>query len=167
MNSTHQLDKTVAPRGPARDPMDRMHAPYAIARLLEAADLRYWSAPVLSLLANLDGFERYCPEDMDPSTVLRDQWTQAVATNTTIPTGQILVDICDLKIFAFRAAWINQDTKAQQLWQPLSERWLDFETRGEKNEVLQVWHGEGAVPTYEQLRAHLLAAKLAMNGIER
>jgi hypothetical protein len=167
MNSTRQFFETNPPRGDERDSMDKMHAPYAIVRLLAANDLRYWSAPVLNLLANYDGFERYVPEELDPSLCLRDLWTQYAAKRQAIPTGQIHVDICSLKILHYRAAWVHLETKEQRLWQPLTERWLDFEVHAEKNEALKVWRSDDSWPPYDQLRSHLLEAKLGMNGIER
>jgi hypothetical protein len=167
MNSTHQLYKTDPPRGVPRDPMDRMHAPYAIARLLEANDLRYWTAPVLSLLANYDGFERFIPTEIDPAICLRDLWTKYAANNTKIETGQVHLDICSLQVLHYQAAWVNLDSKAQRCWNPLCERWLDFESQDEKGEALQVWFNEEACPDHYQVRAHLLSAKLRMNGTER
>jgi hypothetical protein len=147
-----------------RDLMDRAHAVYAITRSLDALGFGNWTHTLMTWLGNYDGLEARIPPADDPVIAVRDLLA-GYMTMRKVDIGQIAVDLGQLEFLHHRAAWVNDQKSTRRNWMPLQQPWLDFVTVGEADDDLRIWWSEYAWPPGEQLRRHLLAGYVRMNGL--
>lgn len=153
---------------PNRDFLDREHAPYAIARYLQAMGFANWTHTMLLWLGNYDGFEAHIPQADDPLIGLRQLlagYCVKKGRQTNIQLGQVAVDICKLPVVHWHASWFGRDGRELPPWDPINVAWLDFVTQGGEGDVLRVWKTPEPSINIDQLRHHLVASYVRQNGL--
>lgn len=150
-----------------RDLMDRMNAPFAIARSLDLLGLASWTHVLLVWLGHYEGFEQRLQPVQDPLLAVRDLLAGYVTRSQRMDTGTIVGDLCQLEVLHHRAAWVHRAQRTRRNWMPLQEPWLAFLAQGETGEELRVWWSPDIWPSEELVRRFLISGYLRLDQQRR
>jgi hypothetical protein len=148
---THRLD-------------DRMYMLLEVARLLESLKLSAWTHPLLIFLGRYDGIEKISNVD-DSIPALFNLMKQYAARGTSIPSGDVAVDVAAFQVVYYQAAWINlQSGLPAMVWDPLAMDFREFLGLAMENMELELWKDTEPNPDGDVVRRHLLANYVRVNG---
>lgn len=117
--------------------------------LLERPGMESWVRVFVSLLALIEGIERFMDhEDEFPHRELRETVELALASNA--PNAKLL-KIASLQVFEYRV--MSEDDRT--LWHPLEESFQQFQKR--HAEKIRVWRAFSAYPKREVIESWLIA----------
>ena len=134
---------------PVRHMTDDHHAPYAIARYLDALKLNGWCEVLMLWLGQYDGLEQYLEPSDNPPIAVRELLARYVANGQRIFPKTIAADLAALPFLHYRAKLMGG---TQTLWDPLETSFIDF-----AQDEVAVWRGETPIPDTDVTKATLLS----------
>jgi len=137
---------------------------FEIAELLGTIGLATWMHPLLILLDTYAEIEVFAPHD-DPLPAVRSLLQRYNLNGSPPLGGKFADDLCSLQILRYGAAWFTAGAAFPVLsWNPLEMTFRQFKSLQGPPGDWKAWKGSVVNPRLDEVRRHLLANYVKVNG---
>lgn len=137
---------------------------FEIAELLGEIGLATWMHPLLILLDTYAEVEVFAPND-DPLPAVLSLLQQHSLNGSHPLGGKFADDLCSLQILLYGAAWFTSGSAIPILtWNPLQMTFREFKALQGPGDDWKAWKSSVVNPSLGEVRRHLLANYVKVNG---